>query len=53
MEDIVKMMGFDSVGEFHKLNSSVDISTPTKMSEYVQWKDEDGTKEGLLKLIGR
>lgn len=51
MEDLVKELGFDSVAEYHKLVAAADISTPEKMADFQIWKNEDGSKEGLLKLI--
>ncbi len=50
MEELVKEMGFDNEQEFHKLVSNVDITDPIKMQKFLKWKEEDGTKEGLLKL---
>ena len=51
MEEIVKQMGFESVEEFHKLNASADLSDSKKMEMYLEWKENDGTKKGLLKVI--
>jgi len=51
MEELVKQMGFESLKEFHKLNASADIKDPEKMKMYLDWKENDGTKEGLLKVI--
>jgi hypothetical protein len=51
MEEFVKEMGFESVEEFHKLNASADLSDPEKMKKYLDWRENDGTKEGLLKVI--
>lgn len=51
MEELVKQMGFESVEEFHKLNANADLSDPKKMQMYLDWKENDGTKEGLLKVI--
>tara|TARA_R110000850_G_scaffold26227_1_gene75212 strand:- start:263 stop:709 length:447 start_codon:yes stop_codon:yes gene_type:complete len=51
IKDIVEEMGFESVEEFHKLNTSADLSDPNKMQMYLEWKENDGTKEGLLKVI--
>lgn len=51
MEDLVKEMGFDSLQEFNKLNVSVDLTDPIKLQNYLKWKEEDGSKNGLLKLI--
>lgn len=50
MEEFVKAMGFDSVKEFHRLVASVDLSTPEKLKAFEDWKENDGTKEGLLAL---
>ena len=52
MEEIVKQMGFKSEKEFHKLVSSVDLTDTIKMQMFLQWKQNDGTKKGLLKVIG-
>ena len=51
MEDLVKEMGFNSVQEFNHLVATVDISTPQKLKAFEDWKENDGTKEGLLKLF--
>ncbi len=51
MEELVKQMGFESVEEFHKLNATPDLSDPETMKKYLDWKENDGTKEGLLKVI--
>ena len=49
MEEIVKQMGFKSEKEFHKLVSSVDLTDTINMQMFLQWKQNDGTKKGLLK----
>lgn len=51
MEELAKQMGFESIEEFHKLNASADLSDPKTMQMYLDWKENDGTKEGLLKVI--
>ncbi len=52
MEEFVKEMGFESEKEFHQMVASVDLTNPTKMKMFLDWKENDGTKEGLLKVIG-
>ena len=52
MEEYLKQMGFKSIEEFNKLNASPDLSDPKKMKMYLYWKENDGTKKGLLKIIG-
>jgi len=49
MEEIVKACGFESVLEFNKLVAEADISTPENYKSFMDWKNNDGTKEGLLK----
>ena len=51
MDDQLKELGFSSFTEWSKLVSNADISTPVKMAAFELWKNEDGTKEGLLALI--
>ena len=51
MEELVKEMGFESLMEFHKLNAAPDLSNPKKMDMYLDWKENDGTKNGLLEII--
>lgn len=50
MEDLVKEMGFNSLEEYHRLVANVDLSSNEKLNAFNEWKNEDGTKEGLLKL---
>ena len=51
MEEIVKQLGFESEKEFHKMVSSVDLTISEKMKQFLAWRDNDGTKEGLLKIL--
>ncbi len=51
IDELVKQMGFASGKEFFKMVSDADISTPDKLAEFQKWKDEDGTKQGLEKLV--
>ena len=50
MEEIVKMNGFESLEEFNKLVSDVDLSSPDKVSKFKKWQNNDGSKDGLLNL---
>lgn len=50
LQDAVVELGFSSEAEFHRMVSSVDIRTPEKMRNFLNWKENDGTKEGLAKL---
>ena len=51
MEEFVKEMGFDSLEEFNRLVATVDINSKEKMKSFINWKENDGTKEGLLLLF--
>ncbi len=42
--------GFETVEELRQLIANADISTPEKLAAFERWQDEDGSKEGLLKL---
>jgi hypothetical protein len=50
MEEIIKQYGFESMEEFNRLVSNVDLSTPDKLNAFKTWQNEDGSKDGLLKL---
>ena len=52
MEKIVKKYGFESLKEFNKLISSVDLSDPNIFIKFKMWQKTDGSKAGLLKVIG-
>jgi len=51
IEELVAQLGFASEKEFFQMVSDADISTPDKLAEFQKWKDEDGTKQGLEKLM--
>lgn len=50
-EELVIKKGFESEKEFHKLVSSPDISSPETFERFNQWKQNDGTKQGLIKAF--
>jgi len=50
MEEMVKKCGFDSLEEFNRLIVNVDLTSAKKIQIFEDWKKNDGTKEGLLKL---
>lgn len=49
---LARNAGFESEKEFHSLVASFDISTPERRAIFKKWQEENGTKEGLLKLDG-
>jgi hypothetical protein len=51
MEEFVKQMGFESEKEFHEMVASVDLTDQIKMKKFLDWKENDGSKEGLLKVL--
>ena len=52
MEEFVKLLGFDSLNQYNILVFTTDVSTPEKLAAFEKWQEEDGTKEGLLRLRG-
>jgi len=51
IEKWVKELGFKNLKEWHKLIADIDITTPEKAQLFLNWRNDDGTKTGLLKLI--
>lgn len=50
MEEIILQYGFESLKEFNEMVANVDLSSMEKITAFKKWQEEDGTKEGLLKL---
>lgn len=50
IDDIVLQKGFESLNEFYRLVANTDLSSTNKLASFRRWQNEDGTKEGLLKL---
>ncbi len=50
LNDMVKDLGFKDKDEFFTLVAEADLTTPEKLESFNDWKLNDGTKEGLLKL---
>lgn len=50
MEEFVRLLGFDNLSQYNKLVFTTDVSTPEKLAAFEQWQEEDGSKEGLLRL---
>ena len=50
MEELVKELGFKDLDEYHKLVANVDLSSFEKIRAFNNWKNNDGSKEGILKL---
>ncbi len=51
LSDLVVAMGFESEREFHHLVATAKIDTPETMAAFVAWKENDGTKAGLVALF--
>lgn len=49
-KDIIEL-GFASNGEFTRMVCAVDISTPEKRQRLRKWQTQDGTREGLERVI--
>ncbi len=53
MDKYLKKLGFKNMQEFNSMTCEADISTAEKMGRFKHWQFEDGSKEGLLKVIER
>ncbi len=49
-DELFAMKGFASNTEFASLVSSVKMDTAEEYEAFMKWRDEDGSKDGLLKL---
>ena len=50
MNDLAKALGFKSADEMHRLIASADLASEGAIQRFQDWKQNDGTKAGLLKL---
>jgi hypothetical protein len=51
LEQIYISLGFESAQEYNRLIGSLELETPGQLAAFKKWDAEDGTKEGLEKLI--
>lgn len=51
LDELAKRLGFDDEKEMNRLVASVNLTTPTRQVAFQHWKEVDGTKDGLLKVI--
>jgi hypothetical protein len=49
-DELYRALGFKDAREAHHLIASFSLADPKVMSAFVKWKEEDGTKDGLLKV---
>lgn len=49
--EVARDLGFESEEEMHRLIASVDLSSQSQFAAFLAWRDTDGTKAGLLKLL--
>lgn len=50
-EELAIKLGFENLKQMNELIASVDLTTPTRYTAFQHWKEVDGTKDGLLKVI--
>ncbi len=51
LDQVAKGAGFEDWKELSKLVSKVNLSTIHNLNTFNYWKENDGTKSGLLKII--
>lgn len=52
-EKMAKEHGFSSWNEMCSLISSAPLMTEEDRKEFTQWKENDGSKKGLLEMINK
>lgn len=48
---LAEELGFESEEEMHRLIASVDLSSQSQFAAFLTWRDTDGTKSGLVRLL--
>lgn len=51
MDELAKQLGFADAREMNKLIASINLTTTVRQVAFQHWKEVDGTKTGLLKVI--
>jgi hypothetical protein len=51
MDAIAQAQGFVNAEEMNKMVSKVDLTTAEGLAAFQTWKEEDGTKAGLVTLL--
>lgn len=50
--DIKEQYGFENLQEMHELVTLVSLATQQQLTNFNRWKHTDGSKEGLLHVLG-
>jgi hypothetical protein len=53
MDEVARDLGFDDAADMHRCVAAVDLTTPARLAAFVAWRDDDGTKAGLLALAAK
>jgi hypothetical protein len=51
MDPIAQAAGFTNAEEMNKMVAEVDLTTSEGFEAFETWKEEDGTKAGLITLL--
>lgn len=51
LDEVARLMGFTDEQELHRMVAAADLSTPMKLRAFQAWKEFDGSKAGLSKLL--
>lgn len=51
MERAAREAGFGGEAELHRLVASVNLSDPDTMRRFLDWRNNDGSKRGLLVIL--
>ena len=51
MDEIAQAQGFTNAEEMNKMVAEVDLTTAAGLAAFQTWKEEDGTKAGLVTLL--
>jgi hypothetical protein len=51
MDETAQQKGFTNAAELNTMVTNVDLTTPEKLKAFMNWKDNDGSKAGLIPLL--
>lgn len=52
MDTAMRALGFANTAEMHSMVAAVDLSTQQARDRFEKWQRRDGTKLGLLAVLG-
>lgn len=52
LESFAHRKGFESIAQLNAMVAKIDLEQPLIMMEFVEWRENDGSKTGLERILG-